>query len=270
LFRGAQLSTSDGGGYTAACHAAAGGNLEILKLCREAGADFTGTIAAAVAHHHNAIADWLVEVDSTGWRSVPAAAAKSNNLRMVLHLLRQFQPPEGLNDRDPWHCPPLVHAATNNHEDMVRLLLSAEADINVSRRDGLTAISASATAGYLEIAEILVAHEEIDLRVRFAGRTPLHSAVARTTNLQLMGMLAQRDPDMILENDNEGVCPLQAALICHSGSDVYNILLGCLRPDADLTPLNTAAFADLCRILRRENLIAKTILERARALAGAE
>jgi hypothetical protein len=75
-------------------------------------------------------------------------------------------------------------------------------------------------------------------------------------------MLAQGDPDMILKNDCDGICPLQAAVTCHPESEVYNILLGFLSRHADLTPFHTPEFGRLCRALGRENLIAKAVMDR--------
>jgi hypothetical protein len=86
----------------------------------------------------------------------------------------------------------IVYAANNNAPAAVQALVDAGADINYQKRNGVTALSAAAEAGYLDVCRVLVrAGANVKTRDR-DGDTPLSMAMERGFK-EIVALLATKD-----------------------------------------------------------------------------
>jgi ankyrin repeat protein len=230
--------------------------LEVLRLCLEAGASFTGAVAAAVLHHRHEIADWLLRLDPRQKCEIVIAAARSNNVYMLMRYLRELSPAD-LDHPDALGAPAIVHAATLGYIEIVRLLLAGGADINRARNGGLTALAAAISENRDEIVMALLNHQSVNLAVEFDGRTPLMLAVIRMKNHDLIVDIARRAPHLIIAARPHDVCPLQHAVVAFQDSSLFERLLEMVDPAFNLSQLNTPTFRQYCSRHGRENLIMK-------------
>ena len=196
---------------TTALHLALGENLphrlysdgsvdEIVRLLLDAGADPDA-------------------IDRTGWTPMLWAIKSPQAVRLMLAAGANPNLTGALR-------PPLVSAvnpvnADSTSEDVVRLLLTAGADVNGAGKDG-TALSAAAT-GSTTVLQVLLDAGADPNRPNpqdcwMPGRTPLHSAlVGGAPNVELL-LAAGADPNA---RTPDGLTPLVAALLqSHLGDPV--------------------------------------------------
>ena len=131
-------------------------------------------------------------VNSKAWlaRAVNRAAA-SGELGQLQQLLASHKPSEGVNLAHPNGWTPLLAAAANGHEPVVRWLLAEGADVNAKDKYAVTRRNLS--------TELLKSrgefHADINPRVACLGWTPLHYAVA-FQHLRLLPLLLAAGADM--------------------------------------------------------------------------
>ena len=89
---------------------------------------------------------------------------------------------------------PLVQAASQNHPDMVDLLLEHRADVEKAKHDGFTPLLTSAQKGNLKITEILLEKRADINKTAKAGQTPLLMA-ARCGHKEMVVTLLAAGPD---------------------------------------------------------------------------
>ena len=80
----------------------------------------------------------------------------------------------------------------------------------------------------LELVELLITRNKMTLAAKATkggnGKTPLHLAAAGTGQCDLVGLLAQKNPAILVEPDSDGLTPLHAACAL-SNLDTVKILL---------------------------------------------
>lgn len=143
-------------GNSLLAHAAAKGHAEFVKLLIDAGAD--------------------AGVPGKSRRTPLIAAAGDGNTGLVALLLGARDC--GLNTRDGDNWTALAHAVNGGHQDVVRQLLDAGAEVETTAEGGLSPFSQAVAEGHTEIMEMLWRHgANIDKRDD-DGDTPLHVAIS--------------------------------------------------------------------------------------------
>jgi ankyrin repeat protein len=156
------------------------GNLEVVSILLERGADMT-----------------IGDMDNT---QPIHCAAVSGNIRVAELLLAKGAT---VNDRDDNGATPLSFAAGRRHPEMIRYLIEKGADVHIPSSQGMEPIF---FAGTPEIAAIILDNGgEVNAQAN-DGITPLHGAVWRGRT-ELLRFLLERGADPNLRN-GEGQTPL--------------------------------------------------------------
>jgi hypothetical protein len=153
LSNGANLLMRDSNLTTLTEMAAAGGSLEIIRLCQQYGLRFYGTVHAAISHHRNEIVDWLLSnVEEVNIKAkLPIhAACKANNIYLLEKLPVAHVNVPGCYCRQS----PLQVAVRNGHTEAVAYLLSLP-DIDVNY---VAPLLLAAANGNIDSARMLLAH----------------------------------------------------------------------------------------------------------------
>ena len=117
-----------------------------------------------------------------------------------------------LNSKDYYGQTPLSRAAEEEHEAVVRLLLSRD-DVAVDSRDkkGRTSLSWAAMIGQEAVVRLLLSRDDVAVDSRDnEGRTPL-SWAAEEEHEAVVRLLLSRDDVTVNSRDNEGRTPLSWA-----------------------------------------------------------
>ncbi|KAK8647505.1 hypothetical protein V6N13_121240 [Hibiscus sabdariffa] len=110
-------------------------------------------------------------------------------------------------DEEGWG--PIHSAASIGNLEIMEILLSKGANVNVKNDGGRTALHYAASKGWLKIAELLISHgAEVDATDR-TGQTPLMNAVI-CHNKEVALLLIRHGADVDIE-DNEGYTVLGRA-----------------------------------------------------------
>ena len=172
--QGVNLNEEDDEGRTVAQFAAAGGNIEILKLLKEKGVDFTDSLSFAIEYFQDEAFEYLLSFCPLT-DQLFHSAAKTNNISKMKYLISKNVPPEG---RDEYNWTPLHIAASHNCCEAVKLLISLEnVNVNIADLDGETPLHCAAKDGYIDVMSILLHHPKINASAKdFNEATPLHWA----------------------------------------------------------------------------------------------
>jgi ankyrin repeat protein len=184
--------------------------------------------------------------------------ARDGNLSMVEALIKD-DPDLVLSKDGSYGRTPLHWASINGHTDIVALMLTKKADINVKDNHGRTPLHYAASnilftseesaviynvEGMKEVAKLLLA-KKADVNVRDNdGRTPLHYA-AHDGRLDMVELLLVNNA-MVNAKDNCGATPLHNAASISVTTEVMELLLAKkadinAKDDNGRTPLNLAA-----------------------------
>lgn len=139
-------------------------------------------------------------------------AIKQNNSALVQELIRQGI---NVNELDANQDAPLVIAAYKGYTEIVRLLLTAGADVTaVDPGMKATALHAAAYAGRTEAAKLLIQyHIDIDKQGPYNGYTALHDAIWQG-NEAIARLLIEAGANLTLTS-NAGETPLAFAKARH-------------------------------------------------------
>ncbi|KAG5522437.1 hypothetical protein RHGRI_034574 [Rhododendron griersonianum] len=147
-------------------------------------------------------------------RSLLHVAASSSRSAVVKILSAADPSVSGINSPDEEGWVPLHSVASIGNVEIVEILLSRGADVNLKNDGGRTALHYAASKGWLKIAEILLSHDaKIDLKDK-VGCSPLHRA-ASTGNSELCELLIEEGAE-IDATDRAGQTPLMNAVICEN------------------------------------------------------
>ncbi|CAL5409329.1 unnamed protein product [Camellia sinensis] len=148
-------------------------------------------------------------------RSLLHVAASSAHPKVVKILSAADPSVTGINSADEEGWAPLQFAASSGNVEIVEILLSSGADVNLKNNGGRTALHYAASKGWLKIAEILLSHgANINLKDKACWMHPLHRA-ASTGNSELCELLIEEGAE-VDAIDKAGQTPLMSAVICEN------------------------------------------------------
>ncbi|XP_053329006.1 histone-lysine N-methyltransferase EHMT1 [Spea bombifrons] len=202
-------------GHTSICHmlVQAGANLD------NSSEDQRTPLMDAAENNHLETVKYLVRAgalldpkDSEGSTCLHLAA-KKGHYELVKYLLSSDKIDVNCQvksrDQDDGGWTPMIWATEYKHVDLVKLLHSSEADLNIRDNEENICLHWAAFAGSVEIAEILLA-SKCDLRaVNIHGDSPLHIA-ARENRYECVMLFLSHGSDVSLKN-KEGETPLECA-----------------------------------------------------------
>lgn len=91
---------------------------------------------------------------------------------------------------------PLWMASSHGHSDIVKLLLEAGADVNVTNRNRMTALYMAVLGNHADVVEVLAAHQaDVNMADRAVGYTPLYLASKRG-QVEIAKLLLQAGADV--------------------------------------------------------------------------
>jgi ankyrin repeat protein len=135
-------------------------------------------------------------------------AVKSNDVAQVKKLIQQGA---SVDELDSSSDAPLVMAAYEGHNEIVRLLLEAGADVAaIDPGMKATALHAAAYAGRTEAAKLLIAYKiDIDKQGPYNGYTALHDAIWQS-HTETAKIIIEAGADLTLKS-SRGETPLEFA-----------------------------------------------------------
>jgi ankyrin repeat protein len=167
LSKGADAKAVDGAGASAVVHAAAGGDIDVVKALLAGGAD------------------------SQSRRKVPDMALLDRGNAAVLKEVMEIAA------RRVSGTTALMSAVGGNHIEIVKLLLSSGADVNASTPSGTTALLLAAPKGNAALVKLLLDHgAQVNARNE-RGFTPLMQAGASDSkNVEVVRLLIAARADV--------------------------------------------------------------------------
>ena len=144
-----------------------GGNPEIIDWVRKKGLSFELAQEIAVENHRNEFLATLIKHYDLENVSSVKVALNAFNTQFFCFLLKNGFP---LNKLDRFDTTPLMVAAANRHNHLVKYLLKHN-DINAAKTTGETALMEAATAGCYEMVKYLLANGANKDMKDFEGET---------------------------------------------------------------------------------------------------
>lgn len=200
------------GNITALQAAASSGNTAILLTLLEAGADpnIKDSNGMTALHHASSNGgvkdvDALIkkggDISSVGNGKTPLHyAAWGSNPLVVELLLKEGAKldPESIPDKDT----PLALAAMRNQDDVMKVLLTAKAEIDHKNRDNFTALHWAAHFGHIRAIEILIdngANKTILNDDSLNARGVLCTCTARVTDVLFCQFVPCKTPEKMMD-----------------------------------------------------------------------
>ncbi|XP_033643083.1 histone-lysine N-methyltransferase EHMT2-like [Asterias rubens] len=200
--------------------AAANGNLEIIVILLQAGAnidaedeDHKTPLMSAVESNHNDCMRYLIKHGATVQHkddegmTILHVAAKNGNLEAVKYItsLRKINP----NSQDDGGWTPIIWAAEYKIIPVVQFLIERGADSNIRDKEGNSGLHWAVFSGADDVAEIFINRHGDVHAPNVHGDTPLHIA-ARENNYGCVTMLLLRNASIDVTN-KEGETPVDCA-----------------------------------------------------------
>ena len=200
LTRGADVNTTSNDGISGLFVAASNGHTDVVRLLLSAGADVNAQCNDGLTALH--------------------VASLNGNIHIVNMLLDQKVDTETRNGYG--YCTPLLYAVLYAHNDVVRALLSAGADVNTRSNDGDSALTVASEEGYTDTVKMLLDNGALVESRNNDGETPLSIAAARGhTNVVRLLLSARADVNV---QCNDGLTALHKASL-NGYVHVVNMLL---------------------------------------------
>lgn len=146
-------------------------------------------------------------------------AINSNDVDKVKSLLEEGANPQQVNS---FGSPPLSHAASLGHNDIVEVLLDYVVDINQKDRRGHTALMTSVISGNLPLVTTLIdAGVDINAQSETGSTALLHSVLEE--NEKIVAYLLEHGADPNIKN-YDGYSPLLLAIMKHN-KEIVRLLI---------------------------------------------
>ncbi|CAL5411120.1 unnamed protein product [Camellia sinensis] len=146
-------------------------------------------------------------------RSLLHVAASSAHPKVVKILSAADPSVTGINSADEEGWAPLQFAASSGNVEIVEILLSSGADVNLKNNGGRIALHYAASKGWLKIAEILLSH---------GANINLKDKASSTGNSELCELLIEEGAE-VDAIDKAGQTPLMSAVICENKELVQSL-----------------------------------------------
>ena len=193
------LNARDEGGLTPLNLASFNGNVEVVLILLERGADIT-----------------IGDMDNS--RPIHCAAI-SGNIQVAELLLNKGAP---VNDRDDNGTTPLGFAVGFWHVDMARYLIDQGADPNIRNEKGMTPLFAVNGPNSTEIARLLIENgAQVNIKDG-ENNTPLHT-IASTGSVETVKVLVDNGA-LVNVTDQNGMTPLHSA-VNNSNIEIVDYLI---------------------------------------------
>jgi len=212
ISEGADVNARDQQGWTPALAALYGGELAVIDLLVEKGADTNTPHLAAYTGDLRGIKRLLekdTRVDSLEGLTLLHAAAAGGHTDVVEFLIAEGF--EATATTEDYETTPLHLAALSGHKEAAELLIDKGADLNQENSNGATPLHVAAGNGHRPIAELLIeAGAEVNAQKNNKwGETPLHYATWAGHN-DVARLLIARGAN-VNARDNEQSTPLHFA-----------------------------------------------------------
>jgi ankyrin repeat protein len=231
LERGADVNARDADGWTSLHQASRGGYVEVVQLLLDHGVDvnaqnlYTSTPPHLSSGHGHvdipkALPEFDMEVDASSWSPLHLAS-QEGHLEVVRLLLTRGA---NLNVKtEDWHTP-LFLASNNGRLEVVQILLENGADLDGSDLLKKTPLHGASENGHFEVILSLL-DRGANVNAKDAHFwTPLHTA-SKTGNLKVARELLNRGADVEAQDDL-GWTPLHLA--SQEGyREIVEVLLNC-------------------------------------------
>lgn len=146
-------------------------------------------------------------------------AIRDGNLPKVKELIEND--PKLINAKDDDFNTPLYLASKGGHKEIVKFLITKDADVNVKNKDGWTPLHVATLLGYNEIVKFLIeAHSDVNV-VDNDLSTPLHLA-CQSGHKKIVILLITNGAD-VKAQDKDNWTPLQYA-IAYDRNEISNFL----------------------------------------------
>ncbi|VAW74237.1 hypothetical protein MNBD_GAMMA12-3493 [hydrothermal vent metagenome] len=172
------------------------GHIEIVRLLIATGEylEYGNAIATASANKHFSIVKLLLTVNgNSSLSSIVSSVANKNDVKL-LKLLLARKVYMSLVER-AYRSTPLFDAAESGHTEIVRLLLTGGAEVDIANTfgeepgGGRTPLYIAAEKGHIAIVKLLLAaNANINMSLEM-GKSPLDNVVSKKGNSQVIALL---------------------------------------------------------------------------------
>ncbi|KFV58806.1 Cortactin-binding protein 2, partial [Tyto alba] len=135
-------------------------------------------------------------------------AAAQGNVTLLSMLLNEEGLDINYSCEDGYSA--LYSAATNGHTDCVRLLLTAEAQVDAADKNGFTPLCSAVAQGHVKCAELLIMYQADINHAAERGQTPLYLA-CKNGNNDCIKLLLESGADRTVKT-SDGWSPIHAAV----------------------------------------------------------
>uniref|UniRef100_A0A8C5TQX1 Cortactin binding protein 2 n=1 Tax=Malurus cyaneus samueli TaxID=2593467 RepID=A0A8C5TQX1_9PASS len=135
-------------------------------------------------------------------------AAAQGNVTLISMLLNEEGLDINYSCEDGYSA--LYSAATNGHTDCVRLLLTAEAQVDTADKNGFTPLCSAVAQGHVKCAELLIIYRADINHAAERGQTPLYLACKHGNN-DCIKLLLESGADRTVKT-SDGWSPIHAAV----------------------------------------------------------
>ena len=183
--------------------------------------------------------------------------ATNNNFIEIVNLLLTAGADVNIKGEDALTA--LMIASENEFIEIVQLLLTAKADTNIQGKYGLTALMIACKKNFIEIAKLLLTAKNIDVNIRTTDRKTLLMLMCKNNNTNIVELLLKKQADVNLQDAKNDTALIFA---CQEGYIEIVKLLLAANANVDLqgyeynTPLIDACangFIEIVQLLLHHN-----------------